>query len=246
MLVPFWMYDAHVLFDRRCVLELWPTSEMSVARQGNAVTRLVLLLGLLGVISGVPMAAHVCAACVLLATLVYRDRAPSAAEGMQTRPEKEKDEKEEKEDDEAVVTERETGRATTLADKLRDDFHPVTRQNPLGNVLLTEIGDRPDRDAAPPAFHPEVQEEIRDHVKKAVQRLNPTIQHMRGQLFGDLYGEYQLDQSLRAFYAMPNTRVDNDQGAFAQYLYGDMPSAKEDTEAGNAQRVRNAERYVLS
>ena len=28
------------------------------------------------------------------------------------------------------------------------------------------------------------------------------------------------------FYSMPNTRITNDQGAYAEYLYGNMPSGK--------------------
>ena len=46
-------------------------------------------------------------------------------------------------------------------------------------------------------------------------------------LFKDLGDSFNFDQSMRSWYATPNTQVPNDQKAFAEYLYGDMPSCKE-------------------
>ena len=42
----------------------------------------------------------------------------------------------------------------------------------------------------------------------------------------DLGDNFGFEQSMRNFYSTPNTRVPNDQKAFAEYLYGDMPSCK--------------------
>ena len=49
-------------------------------------------------------------------------------------------------------------------------------------------------------------------------------------LFKDLGDSYTFDQSMRTWYATPNTQVPNDQHAFAEYCYGNMISCKE----GNA------------
>ena len=49
-------------------------------------------------------------------------------------------------------------------------------------------------------------------------------------LFKDLGDNMIFDQSMRAFYATPNTQIPNDQKAFAEFCYGDMISCKE----GNA------------
>ena len=76
--------------------------------------------------------------------------------------------------------------------------------------------------------------------------MNPGIKNTNKQLFGDLWEQFQLDQSNRVFYSTPNTRVMNDQGAYSQYLYNNMKySAKEDTPEGAIARVQDNYRYIL-
>jgi hypothetical protein len=105
--------------------------------------------------------------------------------------------------------------------------------------------DDPNRKAAQPAFNPDVDEQITKDVKRAVQLLNPGIKNTSKQLYGDLYQEFELDQSNRVFFSTANTRVNSDQTAFGNFLYGDMPSAKESTPEGNMQRVKDNYRYTL-
>jgi len=133
----------------------------------------------------------------------------------------------------------------TLQEFLRSDFVDNTKTNPFGNVLLTDIGDNPDRKSAPPAFNPDVYEDITGSTKKMVQFLNPGIKNTNKQLFGDLGEKFYLDQSNRNFYSTANTRVANDQGAFADFLYGNMPSGKDSDAAGAMARVQDNYRYTL-
>jgi hypothetical protein len=77
--------------------------------------------------------------------------------------------------------------------------------------------------------------------KNMIQDLNPTIDNTNKQLFGDLANNFDLDQSMRVFNSNANTRVANDQGAFAQFLYGGMISGKESALA----RVQDNPRYTL-
>ena len=63
----------------------------------------------------------------------------------------------------------------TLENVLRSEFYPTTKKNPFGNVLLTDIMDNPDRQAAAPSFNPEVSDEITSAVKKQTQMLYPGI-----------------------------------------------------------------------
>jgi hypothetical protein len=128
---------------------------------------------------------------------------------------------------------------------LRSNFHPTTKKNPFGNVLLTDINDTPNRLAAAPSFNPDVYEDITNATKKQTQMLNPGIINTNKQLFGDLYENYVMDNSMMRFYSTANSRIASDQGAFSQYLYGNMPSSKESNAEGAMQRVKNAERYLL-
>jgi hypothetical protein len=133
----------------------------------------------------------------------------------------------------------------TLDAVLRTEFKEGTKKNPFSNVLLTQINDEPERKAAPPAFNPDCDEDITKNVKRAVQMMNPGIKNTNKQLFGDLWQQFQLDNSLRPFNSTPNTRVTNDGLSFGNFLYGNMPSAKESSPDGNMQRIKDNYRYIL-
>lgn len=76
--------------------------------------------------------------------------------------------------------------------------------------------------------------------------MNPGIKNTNKQLFGDLYQEFELDNSNRAFFSTANTRIGNDQSAYAQFLYNDMKySGKESTPEGAFARVQDNPRYNL-
>ena len=130
----------------------------------------------------------------------------------------------------------------TLEKFLKSDFEETSKKNPFGNVLLTQIGDTPDRKSAPPSFNTMVYEDINNTTKKMIQTLNPGIKNTNKQLFGDLGEKFEFDQSMWQYYSMPNTKVGNDQGAYADYLYGGMISGKEDALA----RVQDNYRYTLN
>jgi len=111
---------------------------------------------------------------------------------------------------------------------------------------LTQINDEPERKAAPPAFNVDCDQDITKNVKRAVQMMNPGIKNTNKQLFGDLYQNFELDNCLRVFNSTPNTRVANDQGAYAQFLYNNLKySGKESTPEGAIARVQDNYRYNL-
>jgi hypothetical protein len=133
----------------------------------------------------------------------------------------------------------------TLQSALKSEFKSGNKKNPFSNVLLTDIMDDPDRKAAPPSFNPEVDVDITKNIKKSVQFMNPGIKNTNKQLYGELWENFELDQSNRAFFSTANTRVVNDQGAFSKFLYGDMPSAKGSSVEDNLQREKDNYRYTL-
>ena len=123
------------------------------------------------------------------------------------------------------------------------DFKTGTKKNPMSNVLLTHIADEPDRKPAPPAYMNE--ETITKNTKKSVQFMNPEIKNTSKQLYGELWEKFELDQSNRAFFSTANTQVAADQGAFSQFLYGDMISGKENNANGAIARTQDNARYRL-
>jgi hypothetical protein len=232
---PFWYDDPSILLKKENIFELWPTPSMNYNQKLNAITRLIIIVTIVGFI--------ITMACRLLfiggitifvifilfkmnkdkltkETFTNNDTTPPQKAGYITNPE-------------------------TLDSVLKTEFKEGNKKNPFSNVLLTQIGDDPDRKPAPPAFNVDVDENITTNVKKAVQQMNPGIKNTDKQLYGDLWENFQLDQSNRVFNSTPNTRVTNDQTAYAKYLYGTMPSAKGSTMEDNLQREKDNYRYTL-
>ena len=135
-----------------------------------------------------------------------------------------------------------TTNPVTLESVLKENFYMTNKKNPLSNVLLTEIMDDPLRKSAPPSFNVDVADDITTATKKTIQYLNPGIKNTNKQLFSTLTDNFYLDQSNRNFFSTANTKIPNDQGAFADYLYGDMPSCRD---GDGIECVKDNYRYIL-
>jgi hypothetical protein len=243
MTTPFWSNDPTILFNKESILQVWPTQQMTFEAKLNAISRIVIVMSLLGfiftrnwnlIIIGIVTLA-------IIFTL-YKLRKQSLVsslikkEGFSVNPSMQPS---------ALSPSPMLTDPVTLKSVLRSNFHPTTKKNPFGNVLLTDINDDPNRLAAPPSFNPDVYDDIDKAVKKQTQMLNPGIINTNKQLYGDLKDNYDLDNSMMQFYSMPNTRVTNDQGAYAEYLYGNMPSGKSSGPDGAFARVQDNYRYIL-
>ena len=102
--------------------------------------------------------------------------------------------------------------------------------NPLMNVLLPEIQYDPERKPAAPAFNEEIEKDINQKTIDFVGEQFDNDERIKKLLFADLADNMEFSFSMRNFNANPATTIPNDQGAFAQFCYGDMISCKE----GNA------------
>ena len=242
MTIQFWTNDPTVLFNKEYVLELWPTANMCYEQKLNSISRLIILLTILGYILTMSKRVIAVGALTLLVIYVlYSMRKQKVTKEMLEGFDVEGNEVTGMFDNKP----KSFVNPVTLDAILRTEFKEGNKKNPFSNVLLTQINDEPNRKAAPPAFNVDVDEDITKNVKKAVQMMNPGIKNTNKQLFGDLWQQFQLDQSNRVFFSTPNTRVANDQGAYGQYLYGWMPSGKESTPAGAFARVQDNFRYIL-
>lgn len=202
---------------------LIPGKDMSFAKKMNSITRLIIVTSLcifivtrdISILFGAILA-------VVIIIIIYN---------MQTN-------KKRTENFENCQTKLEHLDAIEL-DLQKTGFYKASKRNPFSNVLLPEIKKEPRRKPAPPAYLEEPT--INQKTKQMVQVLNPEIE-VNSDLFGDIAEKFNFEQSQRQFYSTSNTRVANDQGAFADWLYGDMPSAKE----GDPDTLmRDNTRYIL-
>lgn len=86
-----------------------------------------------------------------------------------------------------------------MSGPLRSNVTMPSMENPMGNVLMTDYVDKPDRAAA--AWYPSMRSQVQD----VWSRIHPF--------------ERQRDAE-RNFYTMPSTTIPNDQTGFAQASYG--------------------------
>lgn len=215
------------------MFEIFPTNKMSFERKVNSIIRLIILLSLIGFLitrSVTFIVAGIVTIGAIMILYYYQKN-------------KEVKETKKKDDTSTAVVEgfQEISNEQEMDTLMENQYVPTTKSNPLSNVLMTEYTEDPLRKPASPAFNPVVAENITSSIKKAVQSMNPTIDNTNQQLFGGLYNQFDLDQSNRAFYSTAITTIPNDQGAYASFLYGTMPSGKLDA----AQRVKDNLRYLL-
>jgi hypothetical protein len=239
MTIQFWTNEPTILFNKNYVFDLWPVNSMCYEEKLNAISRLIILLTILGyILTSSNRVIMVGLLTLFIIFILFTMRKKKMTKNMLENFDI-------LQKGENIHLQKPLINPVTLDAVLRTEFKEGNKRNPFSNVLLTQINDEPERKSAPPSFNVDVDEDITKNVKRAVQMINPTIKNTNKQLFGDLWQQFQLDQSNRVFYSTPNTRVANDQGAYAQFLYGWMPSGKESTPEGAFARVQDNYRYIL-
>jgi hypothetical protein len=221
MTTPFWLNSPSVLLKKEDILELIPSKTMTFESKLNSISRLIIILTLLGylitrrerfIIAGVVTLVVIC----LLFKFKGKDTNGKDNNGKEGFISAEMLKKYVANNDIEVYRQH------------KEDFTEPTITNPAMNVLLTEINDNPDRNPAAPAFQPDVDADInRETINMVKKNFNdPNIDE---RLFKDLGDSFTFDQSMRTWYATANTQVPNDQGSFAQFCYGDMISCRDET-----------------
>ena len=245
MAIPFWYNHPLILFDKKGLLQFWPLPKMTPEEKCNAITRLVIVLTLGGFcITQKPTLLIIGAITLAIIVITYLSMKKKYINSLIKKEGFDSNNTVKRTISEVGESGGAASRKNLPAKFMNDQFQPTTQKNPFGNVLPTDIMDNPDRKSARPAFDYEVSQNIDSAVKKQIQNLNPTIKNTNEQLFGTLKGDYDLDKSLMRFNSNANTRVSNDQDAYAKFLYGDMHSSKQSDAEGAAMRVKNNMRYT--
>jgi len=116
---------------------------------------------------------------------------------------------------------------------MRPVYQKPTYDNPMGNVLMSDYTEHPDRPGA--AFYPNV----RGQVRKFLDDSFP-------QDVADVYG--RRNQAASRFYSMPVTTIPGDQTGFAEACYGKKfrPVCRDDQSACTAEgNTRQPEQVQL-
>ena len=195
----FWLENPNILLNKNYLTEIWPNNDFDLARKLNAITRIIIIMAILGYFLTksiyIPVSAVV---SLLVLVIIYKSKGVTKSqtkEGFLSNPNQQ---------------------TNNLKNVLEKEFTMPTKKNPVMNVLMNEYKENPQRKPAAPAYNQEVEEEIKDKAKSRDKRL-----------FKNLGDNLSFENSMRNFYAMPNTQIPNNQKEFAEFCYGNMPSCKE-------------------
>ena len=226
----FWFNDPTVLFNNDGIMQIIPTTDMNREARLNAISRMIILLTILGYALTMSYKLILLGVISLgMIALIY-NATNNNNNNNNNNVTQSPDGKKEGFSNYANYN---TGRRrTTTMNAVAPassglTFQAPTPQNPLMNVQLTDIQDRPSRPAAEPAFNPRVERDINESAQQFVVDDLGGNPNLEDRLFRDLGDNYEFSNSMRNYFATPNTRIPNDQHAFAEYCYGDMISCKE-------------------
>jgi len=224
----FWLNEPTVLFNNSGITEIVPMSGMNRESRLNAISRMIILLTILGYLVTLSYKLILLGVISLaMIALLYTAQASSPAS-------RASDTQQHKKEGFSNYANYNTGRRRMVKQPVAASsspsgltFQAPTPQDPLMNVLLTDIQDHPNRPAAEPAFNPQVEHDINQCTQKFVVRDLGGNPNLEDRLFRDLGDNYEFSNSMRNYFATPNTKIPNDQHAFAEYCYGSMISCKE-------------------
>jgi hypothetical protein len=224
--IPFWAENPNALFNPYHILEFFPVEKMQYSQKLNAITRMIILSSL--VLFGITHNINVLLVSFITIgaiSLVFYNK----------QPKQDKKVRFDLEDENAKVEtflDQTQGLAKTTLEKenkhIQNEVFDVSKpNNPFSNVLLTDYEENPNKKPAPASYNRNNNSDILAQAKEFVKEANPDQPDIADKLFKNLGDELQFEQSMRPFYSTPNTRVVNDQQAFADFCYGSMVSCKE-------------------
>jgi len=219
-----WAENPNVLLDKHTMLEFYPMDSMSFNQKLNAVTRSVLLITLIMIcfVRNIPRILFLSILSLAAIWGMYQFYAPR--EGMEPGD---------------VYGSLDTSSINTFSKLATDSnasselYQQPSPNNPFSNVLVSDYDENPQKLPAPPISNPTINKMVMDNAVQSIQNAHPNLPNISDKLFRNIHGEMDIkeqlnfEQSLRQFNSNPSTTIPNDQGAFAQFCYGDMISCKE-------------------
>ena len=202
----FWLNDPFILFDKNVITELWPIESMTREQKINAITRLVILLTLIGFLflnDTKILITGITALIILVFTYYILNKNTNSNKIKESFSNEE------------------------IYDKVKHNFSNPTSTNPIMNVLLPEIQDNPNKLPAAPSYNNAVKKIINEETKNFIVSNFDNNETIKKNLFNDQGDNFEFEQSMRQFYTTANTRVPNNQKEFARFCYGNMASCKD-------------------
>ena len=234
--IPFWANDPNILFNPKYILEFFPIQHMSYEQQLNSISRLIVLLTIIGFVFFQRIRLLIVFIITMgLVWFMYYYHTKENFENNPTLNDLPSDDSN-LEPNNIVKTILENNNI----DISSNVFDVPTSVNPFSNILITDYEYNKSKKPAPPCNNENVSTNIIKEVKQMIINNNLDQPDISKKLFKDMGDEFTFEQSMHSFHTTPNTTIPNDQNGFAEFCYGNMTSCKE----GNLFAcARNLSRY---
>lgn len=197
-LTPFWYDKPSILFDRGSITEIFPSRRFDIVRKLNAIVRLLIAYAI--IMYGYKRDINIFAIPLVamgITWVIHRKQGDIRKKTIKAK---------------SIEG---TLQDLTKLDDLSTECRVPKKDNPFMNPKLTDYGNNK---SPPPKACPSYN--------------NVGIQRRVEELFNeDLYRDvtdiFGKKNSQRQYYTVPGSQVPNDQGSFAQWLYGRPPTCKE-------------------
>lgn len=210
-----WLKDPRILLNKKYINVLWPKKIFTPEQKLNAVTRLIIILVLLGYLITSNWKIIILGIIVLLIFVFLYNTRNNNKNTQKTISEK------------FGMKGKEAFTNPDTYNKYKKEFTNPSEHNPVMNVLLPEIKYDPKRKPAAPAYNPVVEEKINNSTKDFVDT-SLGGDDIQKKLFSSLGDSFEFEVgAMNRFYANPSTTIPNDQGGFADFCYGNMISCKD-------------------
>jgi hypothetical protein len=197
MTIAFWVNDPKILLHKNNLTKIWPFNHSSSFEENlNSATRTLVYIFVLMCFTTRRLAWIPLIGITSLVVVYYKTTRPHITEGHIS--------------------------CTPIVHPTKITY--PTKNNPMMNVLLTDIADNPMKNAAAPAFDPIIREQINDKVVSGENILSGIVDP---QLYHDLGENINFRNSMQRFYTTANSKIVNDQKAFAHFCYKNPATDKD-------------------
>lgn len=186
----FWLENPNELVR---TIDIWPSDEMTNIEKYNAITRLMLILTIIGFIATKSYQLIVITIIFMVSViyLYYVNNEKKVVDGFDTQQ---------------------------SFSQIKENLDTPSKNNPYSNVM---IDSDVNKKVAPPAYNVEVKEEINKNIIEQITDTNESNKDIE-KIFNDESDKKEFESSLRAFYSTANTEIPNDQAGFTDFCYGNL------------------------
>mgnify|MGYP001447016375 CR=1 FL=1 len=189
-----WFNDPNILVKE---LDIWPMEDMSSVKKYNAITRLVLILTIIGFIATKSIQI-ILIGIICLGIIVYVNI-----------NNKEKDVK---------VNINENFVNNDLYELIKPNLDLGSKTNPFGNVMMESDSSKK---ITAPAYNINVKAEIKKNVFETIKETNKNNSDIDKIIKNDVDNK-NFESSLHNYYSTANSQQPNDQQGFIDFCYGDL------------------------